>query len=375
MICSVDLKHFDHRHNMACIPDCTLTTACYVLQAYHPHSRTVDETVESIGPLLTIPCYLVIYCNAEMESKLWERRAPFHHLTRIIVKEFEELWCYPLLDKVKKNRETYWPTRDKRTCAESHLLTCNKADFVLQTIESNPFHTTKFGWIDSNIGPHASKISHEYHNHSLLHVLHHLTDKFHLQILNVTDKKYKLAEWKREYYMEYRWVACGCLFTTTKAIGIAILNRIKELIVQTSNAGYGHGEEMFYLEILDEFYDDIHRSYGDYKDILHNFIKPTTNFVYIYWSVVMRYFQFGYWKECIDVCETLLNQYDDFALEINYDLYVRLYSVYYLSLLHHDKVKAEQVAATFRQHCHTNPQVLHQFNNLKNICGMNDFVL
>ena len=335
----------------------------------------MKETLETIEPLLRIPCYLVIYCNEVMESALMERREPFGSMTKIVVQEFEELWCASLVEQVKKNRETFWPTRDVRTCAETHLLTCNKADFVLQTIQSNPFHTTKFGWIDSNIGVHGSKISHQYSNHMLLHVLQHVGDKFHLQLLNVTDKKYKQAEWKREYYMEYRWVACGCLFTTTKAIGMTILNRIKALIVETTQLGYGHGEEMFYLEILDEFYDDIHRSYGDYKDMLHNFIKPTTNFVYIYWSVVMRYAQMGYWKECVDVCRVLIQQYDDFAIEINYDLYVRLYSVYYLALLQLDRGKAEQVAHHIRHYYHTHPLFAQQFTNLRSLCGMDGFVL
>jgi hypothetical protein len=358
---------------MASIPDCTLTTACYFLQPYHSHARGMSETVESIEPLLRIPCYLVIYCNAVMEPILREKRGPFLSLTRFIIQEFEDLWCYSLLDQVKKNRDIYWPTRDRRTCAETHLLTCNKADFVLQTIQTNPFQTTKFGWIDSNIGVNASKISQQYGNHLLLHVLHNVTDKFHLQLLNVTDKKYKQAEWKREYYMEYRWVACGCLFTTTKAIGMTILNRIKDLIVETTYAGYGHGEEMFYLEILDEFYDDIHRSYGDYKDMLHNFIKPTTNFVYIYWSVVMRYFELGYWKECVEVCQKLIDQYDTFSLEINYDLYVRLYSAMYLSLVSLDPIRAEHVAHIIRRYYRTHPHFTQQFDNLRSICGMNHF--
>ena len=45
--------------------------------------------------------------------------------------------------------------------------------------------------------------------------------------------------------------------------------------------GYGHGEEMLYLEILDEFYDDIERSYGDYGQIINNYFLKTT-FLLIY---------------------------------------------------------------------------------------------
>jgi hypothetical protein len=356
---------------MSGIPDCTLTTACYLFD--RPNTRTLEQTIDSVRTLLRIPCYLVIYCNATMVTHLRTLREPLNGMTHYIVKEFEELWCFSMLDNVRRNRAIYWPTRDERTCEETHLLTCNKPDFVLETIKLNPFHTTKFGWIDSNIGVNGSKISHMYANHMLLNVLHHLTDKFHLQLLNVTDKKYKQMEHKREYWAQYRWVACGCLFTTSKAVGITILNRMKELIIQTTEMGYGHGEEMFYLEILDEFYDDIHRSYGDYKDMLHNFIKPTSNFVYIYWNLVMRYFQFGYWKECIDAASILIQQYDHFEIEINYDLYVRLYCVYYKALLLIDSIRANHIANKIRQHYHTNPFFCEQFNNLRSICGMDGF--
>jgi len=360
---------------MAGIPDCTLTTACYCMTRYHPRARSIEDTLASAETLLSVPCYLVIFCNAELEEALWEKRKALAHLTRIIVKEFEELWCYSLLEKVRSNREQFWPTRDSRTSAETHLITCNKADFVLQTIHLNPFGTTKFGWMDSNLGPKALKISQDYQNHMILRVLHQLTDKFHLQLMNVTDKKYKQWEHKREYYQEYRWIACGCLFTTSKAIGITILNRIKELIVQTTKAGYGHGEEMFYLEILDEFYDDLHRGYGDYRDILHNFITPTRNFVYIYWNLVMKYHDMGYHKECVEVCRVLLSQFDAYALEINYDLYVRLDAALYRSLLHVNPDEASILAHRIRRDYRVNPHYAEQFRNLRSLVQLDAFPL
>lgn len=360
---------------MASVPDCTLVTACYVFTSYHAKSRNVEETLQTMDALLAIPCYLVIYCNQELEQPLLQQRSTMLHLTKIIVQPFESLWCHSLLNTVKKNRESFWPTRDERTCAETHLITCNKADFVLQTIHSNPFQTRRFGWIDANLGRNGSKISRSYTNNLLLRILDQVDDRFHLQLLNVVDKKYKQPENKREYYLHYRWVACGCLFTTSSELGIRILSRIKELIVSTTEMGYGHGEEMFYLEILDEFYDDIHRSYGDYQDILHNFIEPTTSFVYIYWNLVMRYYDMGYHKECIDVCKELLKQFDKYVVELNYDLYVRLYSVYYLSLCITDAKEAERVGDELRQHIRTNPYIAQQFHNLRSLCRMNHFLV
>ena len=72
--------------------------------------------------------------------------------TKYIQVELEDLWAYQFLPKVKENRKTYWPTRDERTCAESHIICCNKFDFVQETITINPFNTTHFGWIDAYLG-------------------------------------------------------------------------------------------------------------------------------------------------------------------------------------------------------------------------------
>jgi hypothetical protein len=359
---------------MAGIPDCTLVTASYLFTRYHANSRNKEDTLKAMDTLLSIPCYLVIYCDADLVESICERRKDFSYMTHVIVKPFEELWCYGLLEKVKKNRELFWPTRDVRTCAETHLITCNKADFVLQTMDLNPFSTSKFGWIDANIGENGSKISQQYSNHLLLSILNRVDDRFHLQLLNVTDKKYKQPEWKRECYMQYRWLACGCLFTTSVGIGRRILTRIKELIVQTTDMGYGHGEEMFYLEILDEFYDDIHRAYGDYRDLLHNFIEPTTSFVYIYWNLVMRYDQMGYHKECMDACMTLIKQFDQYAVEINYDLYVRLYFAYYLAAQKSQQTdRMEWAAKQIRSYYRSNPYFANQYRNLQHLCGMSAF--
>lgn len=67
--------------------------------------------------------------------------------------------------------------------------------------------------------------------------------------------------------------------------------------------GYGHGEEMLYLEILDDFYDDIERSYGDYGQLINNFINPTRDFYYIFYFIINNYLNYDYYKECYDCCK------------------------------------------------------------------------
>ncbi len=312
------------------VPNCTLTTACFDLTRFNNKSRNLNEAISNMKVLLTVPCYLVIHTDSICIDLIKEIRNSYNldHLTRYVVTNFEDLSNFPYLDKIKSNREKYWPTRDERTSSESHLLCCNKFNFVLQTIYTNPFNTTKFGWIDgTNLKNNFSAICENYKDGMLLDILHNSSDKFHIQILNVTDKKYKNIDNKREYYEKYRWVVCGGFFVTAPDAGIKILNRLKDVFTNTTsplNYGFGHGEEMFYLEILDEFPDDLHLSYGDYGQILDNFIVPTANIEYVYYTIIQGLKNNGHMDTYKKACAMLKQSADEYYIQLEPEIYKNL---------------------------------------------------
>ena len=361
-------------------PNCTLVTACYDLHKYNTKCRTTAECLNLIDPLLKIPVYLVIYGSKTTIPAIRARRHKYDKITKYIEMELEDLWTYQFLEQVKQNRDKYWPTRDERTCAESHIICCNKFDFLLETITINPFNTTHFGWIDAYLGkastlqgdqkastlqgdhkvstpsdpkgdskasdPKAStlpsgtkespiceaytlRICEAYTPATVPRILRTIadewkSDKFHIQILNVCDKRFKDSANKREYYNQYRWIMCGGFFLTAIDAGITILSRLKEIFVETTLAGYGHGEEMFYLEVLDEYSDQIRGTYGDYGQILDNFIYPTQNIEYVYHTIFERYKQYGYTREANALATQLLEAANKSWVIINDDTYTEL---------------------------------------------------
>ncbi len=318
------------------IPDCTLVTSCFDLSQYHPKARSHEKALKGIDVLLQLPIYLIIFGNKSILDIIKEKRISYGYqgMTLFIEQEYKELWSAQFTEKVKENRTKYWPTRDERTCPESHLLCCNKFDFVLQGMELNPFKTSTFGWIDSNlhVNDTTNKICHLYNMNRIPHVLNNIKkDKFHIQIMGCVDKKYKDMAFKAEYYEQYRWLACGCLFTCSIDVGKKILSRIKEIITDTTHAGYGHGEEMFYLEVLDEFYDDIERSYGDYGQIVNNFENITTNYHYVYHYIMTPFFNNGYYREAYDCCKKMIYSVENYLLDgnIDYGLYISTLRFYY----------------------------------------------
>lgn len=306
------------------IPDCTLTTACFDVSTYNNQSRNIEDIKTKITALLNVPCYLVIYTDIYCIDIIRQIREPFHHLTRYIITSIEQLDFYKYNATIKSNRERYWPTRDDRTSSESHLVCCSKFNFVLKTMEENPFGTTKFGWIDSFVGTNFSKICEDYTDNMLLDVLHNsFDDKFSIQVLAAVDKKYKRPENKREYYSTYRYLVCGCLFITNKQIGEQILTRLNEVFISTTEQGFGHGEEMLYLEILDEFYHDIHRSYGDYGQILNNWFHPMKYYRYVQKFLIHQpLYDYGNHKEAYDCARELQYAIEQLGVHVEADVYM-----------------------------------------------------
>ena len=352
---------------MNLIPDCTLVTGCFCMKKYHNDARDLNEVMNSAKTLLETPCYIVFFGDSHTIPLLKERREKLGltHLSIYYEFEPENLWSFQFLDIVKKNRDIYWPTRDKRTSSETHLITCNKFDFVLKAIESNPFNTNKFCWIDSFLKENFSQVCEGYNPYTLLHILRNITDKFHIQILNVVDKKYKQPENKREYYNQYRWVVCGGFFSCGKEIGVKILNRLKEIVESTTLMGYGHGEEMFYLEVLDEFYDDIVRSYGDYGQIFNNFIKPTKNIYYIEHIILKNFINYKYYKEAFDCSKKLLEQIESYELYVGWESYLNILFNHYIACYYYRPAIAIETCEKINKLRELNPYIRNEYDKNK----------
>jgi hypothetical protein len=352
------------------VPEITMVTCFYNLSRLHGGCLPTEKLLERFDGVLKLPIYLVIYTEGEFYDLVEKKRREygFHDITLVVNEKIEDLWSFQFLGKVNENRLLYWPSRDSRTCSESHLLVCNKCDFVLKTIHLNPFKTKKFGWIDSLLTIDGKlRICENYTMDKVITLLNSVTEKFHLQILNVNDKKFKLDENKRDYYSSYKYVMCGCLFTCGISIGISILNRIKEIFIRTTELGYGHGEEMLFLEILDEFYDEIERGYGDYGQIINNLVEPTVNLHYVNYYIIERYLQFKYHKECYDCCKKIILSFhkklDNQEKDIDWNIYVKIYLNYYLSAYYYNRCEALLIVTKFIELTNTNAFIKNAFEN------------
>jgi hypothetical protein len=345
------------------IPNCTLVTACFCLN--DAPLRSLEETIESSKALLAIPVYLVIFGDSQTIPILKQIRETFGLLSITVFNEIsvQSIWAFQYKNIVTQNRVHYFPTKDSRTTAESHLLTCNKFDFVLQIMDSNPFKTSRFAWTDCFLGKDTIKICENYEPNILPWILNNITDKFHIQVLNVCDKKYKNPANKKEFYSKYQWVVAGGFFTCSEKLGRPILERLKEICTSTTLLGFGHGEEMLYLEVLDEFSDSISRSYGDYGQIWNNFIKPTKNYHYIYYFILKNYIELGYWKEAKECCEILLQQIESYSVYVIPNMRIGLWFDWFIIMYHYQPNTCIDIKNSIDRLCENNLLLKQEYQN------------
>lgn len=349
------------------IPDCTIVTACYNFNKFNSHARNFDTIKKDMDTLLQVKCYLVIFCDMDCYTYIKEQRSKYRldNITKIYIREFDELFCAQFLNKVIENRKIYYPSKDLRTNEHTHLIQCNKFDFALQIMNNNPFKTSKFAWIDCFLKENASNVCKNYKQDTIPNILNKVTDKFHIEILNVCDKKYKLIENKKEYYERYRYVVCGGIFTCGIEIGKKILTRLNQIFVETTMLGYGHGEEMFYLEILDEFYDDIVRGYGDYNILLDNILEPKENYPYMIQIILKSYIAHNYYKEAYDCSIKLLEYTNNNNVMIESTLYFEFIILHYIILINYKKEHAKQFSLLIQNKYIKNPHLQIEYDKKK----------
>jgi hypothetical protein len=111
---------------------------------------------------------------------------------------------------------------------------------------------------------------------------------------------------------------------------------------------------MFFLEVLDEFYDDIERSYGDYGQIVNNWIVPTRNIHYIMHYILKKYYSMGYYPEADQCARSLIHAFQSHQIDMDYGTYINILEIWYLANAQCDHI-GPHIATTIVGWCEANP--------------------
>ena len=335
--------------------DYTLITANY----YLPNSiKSKEYCIDNMKPLLEIPLNMVIFTHKELYNEIYEYRANVISNHETITKyEIIEL-CDLELYKYKNNIKTFEPRRTP----EHDIICGSKATFVLKILDQNPFNTTNFCWIDSHVETNFKKMCENFTPNILYKIFAKISDdKMHIQLMNLPEEKFIYPENRIEYYKHRRYTVSGGFYVGKAPVLNKILTKLKSIWINDVLNYYVRGDEMLFINLFYENRDDFIFSYGDYKQILNNFLKPVLNFEYIYEFLLKKLCNYNLYSETILCCNNLLKQYDKYNITIDYTIYLNLLIYKFIALYYIDQSSANIMNKYIKSLINTNKKIYESY--------------
>jgi len=263
----------------------TIVTSIYNIRKIEnneTNTRNIMKYLELANDfILQLPYPLIIFTDDDAGDNndnsnyiidfLKEKREQFKEITLIkkIAIEHTEYY-YQYFDKLKQLYSEYiiYNLDNNKDTPLYITLTNNKFYFLETAVETNPFQSSHFIWMDFGI------------NHCARNC-----EKIHEWILNVPDKikqlcinpfLEKIDNYKSFFQYVYHHLASG-VFSGSSENMLKYCELFKEKTQQTYNEGWFQLEEAIMTIIHRENPELFELYYGDYNGIISNYLTPINN--------------------------------------------------------------------------------------------------
>ncbi len=228
---------------------------------------TNDHYFSSSKEFFNKPFPLIIFTEPKYEEKIWDSRPKdLHPLTRVIVRDYDQLSQYSLFSKYEENHKNnvIWNLKGEKFTALYKFMVSQKPDFVKQAVMMNPFNTSKFAWMDMRL--------HCVYNMSI--------DETNRSFMDMTKDRVKIMQMaytlpneieNRSYFYSCTRgkVAAGFFGGYAKPL-IEFANLCKEELEYCSNNGFAPSDEMLFSYVIGKHPNLFDPYFGDYSSVLRN---------------------------------------------------------------------------------------------------------
>jgi hypothetical protein len=320
------------------ISNWTLVTAYFNLTKCPDASREICEKDQNYYlshsiSTLSLPHNLVIYCDEDSLGKIQKIRPKYlEHKTKYIIREFDDFkftkQSKPLdasfkdyRSKIISNRKQNQYIFDNRNTASYYLFCMSRYTILKETIETNPFNSTHFSWINFCIERMGFK--------NLIRLDEGLAvnrDKFSTCYIDYISPE--LIQNTKEYFKWGRCSMCSGFFTGNKEYMYKVCDLLEDKFLQYLEVGYGHADEQLYSPVYFENPELFEHYYGDYLQMI-------TNYKFIYdapeppiYNFITRSFENKNYIKCYEACKFVFKSYCLQKCDINNDYLNKLYYYY-----------------------------------------------
>jgi len=237
------------------MPDASAEIKARSLSYYADHARAT----------LALDYNLVVYCEEDNLEKIQAMR-PEHlrHKTKYITCSFEDFPMTQHRDKIIKNRQAHPYRFDNRNTASYYLFCVSRCAMLKQTIESNPFGSTHFAWINFCI----ERMGHK----NLIYLdegLQLFRDKFSTCYIDyIPYKSIQNLDW---YFEWGRCTMCSGFYTGNAHYMFTVCDLFEKKFLEFLELGYGHADEQLFSPVYFENPDLFEFYLGDYAQMITNY--------------------------------------------------------------------------------------------------------
>lgn len=288
-----------------------------------PTTHYIDEHGTST---LSLDKNLIVYCDPDLEEKIWKIRPEWLHArTHVIPTLFEELPLTRHQARIIENRGGISGCRaDPRNTASYYLFCMARYSMLKHAIASNPFSSTHFSWI--NICIERMGFNNLIHLDEALGVQR---DRFSTCWIDYIPKE--IVENLPRYFGEggcKHCVAscsmCSGFFTGRADYMRAVCDRLEEEFLRCLGAGYGHADEQLYPLVYFKDPELFDWYCGDYSDMVTNYAGVYEHPERPIAHLIRNSLAAGDKDVCNRACDILLNSYASGKCALNIEQYTAI---------------------------------------------------
>jgi len=237
-------------------------------------ARPAEHYIDQYGAsTLALDKNLVVFCDPELEPKIWSMRPSWlHDRTKVVAMSFEDFPITRLREQIIANRGgVSGCTVDPRNTASYYLFCMARYAMLKQIIASNPFGSTHFAWI--NICIERMGFNNLVHLDEALSLRR---DKFSTCFIDYIPRE--TVEDLPKYFghggcqhCRASCSMCSGFFTGNAFHMNEVCGHLENEFMRCLELGYGHADEQLYPIVYFKHPELFDWYVGDYSEMITNY--------------------------------------------------------------------------------------------------------
>jgi hypothetical protein len=275
-----------------------------------PATHYIDEHGRST---LSLDKNLVVFCDPELEEKIWKMRpAWLHQRTRVIPISFEDFPLTKCRDQIIENRGGQSGCSvDPRNTASYYLFCMARYAMLQRTLLENPFDSTHFAWI--NICIERMGFNNLVHLNEALSLNR---DRFSTCWIDYISRD--VVRDKSHYFgvggcinCKASCSMCSGFFTGSEWYMGEACDRIVDEFRECLEQGYGHADEQLFLRVYFKHPELFDWYVGDYQQMITNYAGVYENPEAPIRNLIRNSLEAGDTEVCRRACDIVLRSHEN----------------------------------------------------------------